>query len=109
MKMESSKILPCPFCGGKSAVHKYFSAYYAKCRKCKTISAPYPTPEEAAQAWNARQDPPPIGIAREQFERTVNTFWDKNIYGCRDSMMKVTLLTDVFNVLETMMYGSDSE
>lgn len=44
----------CPFCGGKSRVHKYLSKYYARCNKCDTHSAPYDTPEQAAAAWNTR-------------------------------------------------------
>ena len=52
--MGDMKIKNCPFCGGKSRVHKYFSKYYARCNKCNTYSAPYNTPEEAAEAWNTR-------------------------------------------------------
>ena len=52
--MENINVIPCPFCGGKSRVHKYFSKYYARCNKCNTYSAPYNTPEEAAKAWNTR-------------------------------------------------------
>ena len=48
------KIENCPFCGGKSKVYAYLGKYYAKCIKCKTYSAPYDTPEEAAAAWNKR-------------------------------------------------------
>ena len=47
------KIEKCPFCGGKSKVYAYLGKYYAKCIKCKTYSAPYDTPEQAA-AWNTR-------------------------------------------------------
>lgn len=54
MIVNELKVKPCPFCGGKSAVHKYFSKYYAKCKKCGAYSAPYDTPEEAAAAWNTR-------------------------------------------------------
>ena len=48
------KIENCPFCGGKSKVYAYLGKYYAKCIKCKTYSAPYDTPEQAAAAWNTR-------------------------------------------------------
>ncbi len=48
------KIKNCPFCGGKSKVYAYLGKYYAKCIKCKTYSAPYDTPEQAAAAWNTR-------------------------------------------------------
>lgn len=44
----------CPFCGGKSRVHKYLSKYYAKCNKCGSYSAPYDTEEQARDAWNVR-------------------------------------------------------
>lgn len=40
----------CPFCGGKSRVHKYLSKYYAKCNKCGSYSAPYDTEEQARDA-----------------------------------------------------------
>ena len=52
--MENINVMPCPFCGGKSRVHKYFTKYYARCNKCNTYSAPYNTPEEATTAWNKR-------------------------------------------------------
>lgn len=48
------KVDNCPFCGGKSKVYAYLGKFYAKCIKCKTYSAPYDTPEEAAAAWNTR-------------------------------------------------------
>lgn len=44
----------CPFCGGKSRVHKYLGKWYARCNKCKAYSAPYDTEEQAAEAWNRR-------------------------------------------------------
>lgn len=45
---------PCPFCGGKSRVHKYLGKWYARCNKCKAYSAPYDTEEQAREAWNRR-------------------------------------------------------
>lgn len=48
------KIENCPFCGGKSKVYAYLGKFYAKCIKCKTYSAPYDAPEQAAAAWNTR-------------------------------------------------------
>lgn len=47
-------IKKCPFCGGKSRVHKYLTKWYARCNKCNSYSAPYDTPEAAADAWNTR-------------------------------------------------------
>lgn len=53
--MEVNKTLKtCPFCNGKSRVHKYLNKFYARCNKCNSYSAPYDTPEQAAEAWNRR-------------------------------------------------------
>lgn len=54
MLLPDIKCERCPFCGGKAGVHKYLSKYYASCKKCKSYSAPYDTPEEAVAAWNCR-------------------------------------------------------
>lgn len=54
MLVNDVKLEKCPFCGGKAKIHLYLSKYYANCKKCKTYSAPYDTPEEAAAAWNTR-------------------------------------------------------
>ena len=54
MIVNGIKLENCPFCGGKAKIHLYLSKYYANCKKCKTFSAPYDTPEQAAAAWNTR-------------------------------------------------------
>lgn len=59
------KIENCPFCGGKSKVYAYLGKYYAKCIKCKTYSAPYDTPEQAAAAWNTRYYTAGVDFERE--------------------------------------------
>lgn len=64
MNVTNVKVDRCPFCGGKSRVHKYFSKYYARCNKCNSYSAPYDTPEQAAAAWNKRAYA--IGVDLEQ-------------------------------------------
>lgn len=53
-----NNIEPCPFCGGKSRVHKYLGKWYARCNKCKAYSAPYDTEEQAKEAWNRRAGEP---------------------------------------------------
>lgn len=50
----NKKLKTCPFCNGKSRVHKYFSKFYARCNKCDTHSAPYDSPQQAGEAWNRR-------------------------------------------------------
>lgn len=54
MLVNDVNLEKCPFCGGKAKIHLYLSKYYANCKKCKTFSAPYDTPEQAAAAWNTR-------------------------------------------------------
>ena len=44
-----TQINPCPFCGGKSRVHKYLGKWYARCNKCKAYSAPYDMEEQATE------------------------------------------------------------
>ena len=56
----TKNLKPCPFCGGKAAVHELetrtssIGGYYVICTKCLTSSNNYSTPEIAAERWNRR-------------------------------------------------------
>ena len=61
-KKAKEELKKCPFCGGEAEVNYYKSAesWYAECAlskgACATIPCtyPYPTKEEAIEAWNRR-------------------------------------------------------
>ena len=56
--MAGTKMLPCPFCGGKAHIWNSGYFYNGKCYKCGcTLSGNgYVTEAEAIEAWNTRAD-----------------------------------------------------
>lgn len=53
--MEKSRLLPCPFCGGKSSAHQYGNQLTVGCMKCFISTLLY-WPEEAIEKWNTRAE-----------------------------------------------------
>ena len=56
--MAGTKLLPCPFCGGKAHIWNSGYFYNGKCYKCGcTLSGNgYVTEAEAIEAWNTRAE-----------------------------------------------------
>ena len=54
------KLRNCPFCGKDRAkiYYPYYSTEYCvvQCYECYCTTALYRTPEQAAEAWNRRED-----------------------------------------------------
>jgi Lar family restriction alleviation protein len=53
----STKLAPCPFCGGPAEMckdHPTDFYYYVKCRFCRARIGVERTEEEAAKRWNWR-------------------------------------------------------
>lgn len=77
LKVETTELKPCPFCGGKACIcglGKYQKEVY--CENCGTVSDIYGTSQKAIEAWNRRA------------ERTclmVRARWDDGecVWGCR--------------------------
>lgn len=59
-KLSESDIKACPLCKGAATIviprGHYFPFYIAKCTECGLQTNRYPTPEEAAAAWNKRPE-----------------------------------------------------
>ena len=56
--MSEAKPLPCPFCWGEAHTYRNIvGKYVAACRNplCASIG-PFPTKDEAVEAWNARAE-----------------------------------------------------
>ena len=65
LKSEMRGLDPCPFCGGEAKLCKdvwptgngtYARAYWVRCKRCKACSDEYKSADDAAQAWNQRDD-----------------------------------------------------
>lgn len=60
---------PCPFCGHKAELRTYIygairdELYWVWCEDCEAEIPSYPTPEEAAAAWNRRADHEDLHVA----------------------------------------------
>lgn len=58
--MPETKLLPCPFCGGKAEIVKNICAVYIRCKDCKSTTAAFTAMIEtcalndAVEAWNRR-------------------------------------------------------
>lgn len=55
-KPKKPEMKPCPCCGGKAGTEEMYRDWVVKCEKCHLSTRTYPTPEEAAEAWNRRAD-----------------------------------------------------
>lgn len=53
-KPEKPEMKPCPCCGGKAGTEKVSWDWVVECEECHLSTRVYPTPEEAAKAWNRR-------------------------------------------------------
>lgn len=64
---ESTKLLPCPFCGGKPTAYEGRYTSSVKCDNGHAMHEYKPTLVEAIAAWNTRAAPP--AMDREAVER----------------------------------------
>lgn len=51
---QEPEMKPCPCCGGKAGMEEMAWDWVVECEKCQLSTRAYPTPEEAAKAWNRR-------------------------------------------------------
>ena len=49
---NGTELKPCPFCGGKAVIFKYF--WSVRCEDCLVETSIFETKEEATEAWNRR-------------------------------------------------------
>ncbi len=54
-KPKEPEMKPCPCCGGKAGMEEISWDWVVECEKCQLSTRAYPTPEEAAKAWNSRK------------------------------------------------------
>lgn len=53
-KPKEPELKPCPCCGGKAVTEMISWDWVVECEECYLSTRVYPTPEEAAKAWNRR-------------------------------------------------------
>lgn len=54
-KPKEPEMKPCPCCGGKAGTEEISWDWVVECENCQLSTRAYPTPEEAAKAWNTRK------------------------------------------------------
>lgn len=61
--MKEMRLKPCPFCGGKSSMLGEFGWnsvdtqwYWVRCKECDAMIPAYTSEEQAADAWNRREN-----------------------------------------------------
>ena len=79
--MSETKLLPCPFCGGKATLRKYPAGFRVECntRECFLWGTfpVYKMGEKAAEAWNTRK-PMKKTLEELEFQKTeCEKYWDE--------------------------------